>query len=192
MMMTRTWVALGALLACAGACSSGGSSTVRDAGSGGADGAGSPPAKAGLAVTLSGGACLVAGTTALPEPPLAAPSDIEIGDSLVDNTNGDEVTCAVSPADQGFEITAHVVHGTTGLTLTATTDGSGTGTGQVTLVTAQTSLSSDSVSPCTFTGLQLLAGAFWGQFSCAAVSDPASPDSTCTADGVVTLENCAR
>lgn len=159
-----------------------------------------PPGRAGASFNISGvspaksgKACNTTSTTVdIPPPPQVAPSQTVIGDTVTDGQSGAQVSCTVHQSGSGFQVSATLRLGSDAVSVNYTLpSATGSGQGDATVVTEFGPQESDSTQPCTFTGLQTKPGAAWASFSCPAVFDRSSPDSTyCSLDGFIALQDC--
>jgi hypothetical protein len=118
---------------------------------------------------------------------------------VVDGEDGVSFSCRVAQQD-GWVFEGDVQLGGRGLRLAnGSLSEDGTGTAEVTIIDSQFLSPSllASNEPCMVTAMQstgnnfqVRAGSMWAKFTCAAVE--ALPSSSCAADGIFVLENCAQ
>jgi hypothetical protein len=164
-----------------------------------------PPAQAGLLLQMRNGsqaagkACNVTALTkTVPDrdPQLVeGPTISNPGVRILDGEDKSKISCAVKGSGT-FSVSGSIQYGSTSFTILGGSVTAGaSGTGQVSVYTAETgSLSSASGTPCTFdvTGgsLQIKPGSMWAEFNCPTLET--TPAVACAASGVVILENCTE
>jgi len=191
-----------------------GCSSDADPGNSGASGAGgglatsgaggvhhAVPAQSNLTLVVqpaTGARCPVAGQTYVLGDP-EGPTAVSPGDRLVDGEQGATISCSVR--GDGSYTFSGAIRGTTGqgdLVDVKMTDGSVTGeTGSVTLSVVTPQLASRFTSTAggcavTVIGQNIKPGSVWASVACPTITDPSTPDVTCSVGSVSTFvfENC--